>query len=214
MKTILVMKLIVAILMIAIIAFVLVLVFSNLDLGKKLQEKDAEISDLKEENDELQEAKDKAIAEKLEEISRLEEERDQAIDRVEELEPEVRKADLRIERLEQEYQDLVASGASCEDLLKNALAQIDTLKLEVVQVKEQRDKALAAFNLEAASKAAALELADEWRQKYESEHTVRVNIESAYEMSKKQIRILKVKGTLGGLGGAALGFLGGLLLGK
>jgi len=190
------------------------LIHRSIDLGDKLEKKDAEISELKKENEEIQDSADKVIAEKIEEISELEGERDAALDRVADLEPRVREADLKIERLELEYEELVASGASAEDLLKNALAQIDTLKLEVTDVKEQRDKALKAVDFEIAGKVAAMKIADEWKRKYESEHRVRVAIEGAYETSKDQIRILKIKGGIGAAAGAAIGFIGGLLLGK
>jgi chromosome segregation ATPase len=204
---------VVLLLFISIVIFVYQGIKYNL-LEKELRQKDAELSELKKENDKLQEEADRVIAESIEEIGDLEEERDAALERVAELEPRVREADLKIERLELEYEELVASGASIEDLHKNALAQIETLKLEVIDVKEQRDEALKAVDFEEAGKKAALKLADQWKQKYESEHRVRMAIEGAYEMSKDQIRILKLRGTLGAVAGGAIGFVGGLLLGK
>lgn len=204
------------ILIILLCAVVVAIYFASraVTLGKRLEQKDAELTDLSKQNDEIAKERDAAIAEKEAEIEKILEEDKEHMKRIDELEPAVAKADSRNAQLKEERKRLEATNASCEEKLKVADAQISVLESAVSDLRTQKNEALADIEkLHRALDAKDGIIAD-WIEKYESERALRINFEGAYGDIKDQVRILKLKGMLGGIGGAALGLAAGLLLGK
>lgn len=207
-------KIIVAFLMLAALTIFVVIGIRNVSLGDKLEKMDAEIVDLEKKNEELQKEKDLAIEEKEKEIEELMEKDKEHMAKIEELEPKIEEADAENERLKKEREKMEEEGASCEEKLENADAQILVLTNEVTTLKTQKQEALDANK---GLRDALLKkdgIIGDWETKYNSLLTAKEKIQDAYEKSKKQIRILKLKGTLGSFAGAAIGLAGGLLLGK